>query len=398
MTIDKIMNKNISDLSKIMNVDTNSLSKFMGHGVSSGSAWLGSWDKRIEITLDKDQIDVSLFNFPIMVYLSASSGPNNNDVSAIFDELTSDANRKKIAVTDSDGTTQCYVEIERWDDGNEKAWLHVKVPSASSTVDGKLFIYYDSSQADNTTYVGDVGSTPGQAVWDNNFKAVYHLGEDPYGGSECVKDSTSWGNNGTPGGFMNSADFVDGKIGKGIDFDGINDFVNFGSDASLDDITIKTLEIVTYLRARSPIHNDLGSHWLNKGNVWFLSTDQQNTRNIFGHSFSGNSGRWSFPEFTLNAWHHLAVRYDKSSIHNNPSVYVDATSQTITEYYTPTGTASSDASFDLLTSKSEGNDRTIDGVLDEIRISNTTRPESWVKATYQSLWDNLLTFGSEEVS
>lgn len=66
----------------------------------------------------------------------------------------SDANRKKIAVTKSDGTTQCYVEIEKWDHASKQAWLWVKVPSIRISVDTDLYLYYDKDHADNTDYVG----------------------------------------------------------------------------------------------------------------------------------------------------------------------------------------------------------------------------------------------------
>jgi len=33
---------------------------------------------------------------------------------------------------------------------------------------------------------------------------------------------------------------------------------------------------------------------------------------------------------------------------------------------------------------------------DEVRFSNTARSVAWIKATYASLWDTLLTYGDEE--
>jgi len=90
-------------------------------------AWLGSWAKRIKLTISNTNVDSDLSNFPILVYLSASSGIGDVDVSCVFDELASDDNRLKIAVTTDDETTECYVEIERWDDANEVAWLWIKV-------------------------------------------------------------------------------------------------------------------------------------------------------------------------------------------------------------------------------------------------------------------------------
>ena len=84
-------------------------------------AWLANWDKRIKITADKDVVDANLSHFPLTIRLGTAVGIGDVDVSCVFDELTSNDNRKKIAVTKTDGETQLYVEIEQWDDANEKA-------------------------------------------------------------------------------------------------------------------------------------------------------------------------------------------------------------------------------------------------------------------------------------
>ena len=68
--------------------------------------WLGGWDNRVKITIDSDDILSTLSDFPVLIYLSNSSGIFDEDVSFVFDKLQSDINRKKIAVTQSDGITQ----------------------------------------------------------------------------------------------------------------------------------------------------------------------------------------------------------------------------------------------------------------------------------------------------
>ena len=131
--------------------------------------WLDGWSKRIKIIIDHNDIDAALTDFPHLVYLSASSGQSNKDVSCVFDELGSDANRKKIAVTTNDGLTQCYVEIEHWDHANEKAWLWVKVPDLDPDENTEFFFYYDHSKAENTAYVGDPSDDVVHNVWDEHF-------------------------------------------------------------------------------------------------------------------------------------------------------------------------------------------------------------------------------------
>ena len=137
-------------------------------------AWLSGWDKRIKLTIDQTKIDTQdLTWFPVTVFLSPTHGD------CVFDELAADANRFKIAFTKADGETQLYGEIEKWDDANESAVIHVSRDGwvISNTVNTDFYMYYDKDHADNTTYIGDINSTPGAAVWDGNFKAVYHMND-----------------------------------------------------------------------------------------------------------------------------------------------------------------------------------------------------------------------------
>lgn len=143
------------------------------------STTLIGWYKRVKLTIDHNDIDSALSDFPILIHLGTSVGRNSDDVSCVFDELLSDDNRKKIAVTLGDGTTECYVEIEKWDDASEEAWLWVKVPDISADVDTELYLYYSRTHADNDAYVGDPGSTPAKNVWDSHFKGVWHLNDIP---------------------------------------------------------------------------------------------------------------------------------------------------------------------------------------------------------------------------
>jgi len=168
--------------------------------LAAGEGWLGTWQNRIEIKVDYSKIEETLTDFPVMINISSSSGTNSADLTQVFDELASDDNRTKIAVTTSNGTTQCYVEIESWDTAGEQAWLWVKVPVVYFGSDTILYLYYDSAQPDNTSYVGDTGSTPARNVWKSDFEGVWHLEGDYNATTGEVKDSTSNANHGTGGG------------------------------------------------------------------------------------------------------------------------------------------------------------------------------------------------------
>jgi len=338
--------------------------------------WLSGWAKRIEITISNTNVDSTLTNFPVLLYLSASSGTGSDDVSCIFDELTQDANRKKIAVTTSDGETQCYVEIERWDDTNEKAWLWVKVPSVSNSAETVLYLYYDSSQSDNTTYVGDTGDSPAQSVWDSNFTLVWHMGQDPSGGSECILDSTSNGNNGTPAGAMTSGDLVDGQIGKCIEFDGSDDEINMKT--MISDSTM-TMEILYYC-------TDYGT-W-----TMFCGKDGSTT-DFFGfypastiRVRADNTDADVSEALATNAWINLAASLDGS----NATIMEDGVSK---------GTPALSAKvfdIDTLGYGFTTTDYHLTGKVCEFRLSDIARGADWLKATHYSNNDGICGYGSEE--
>jgi hypothetical protein len=176
-------------------------------------AWLSNWRYRRKITIDQTKVDADLTDFPIMIRIDSGAGSGSEDLTDIFDEI--DTSNLKLAVTTSDGTTQCYVEVAYWDATAEVGVLFVKVPSVSGSADTELYIYYDNRKADNSSYVGVVQSTPAKQVWDDSFIAVYHFCEAPSGASS-IKDSTQLINHGTPSG---TPVLVDGLADKALDFE-----------------------------------------------------------------------------------------------------------------------------------------------------------------------------------
>lgn len=177
---------------------------------------LSGWKYRQKITIDRTKFDsTDVTHFPITVFLEG-----NTD---FWNEMGS-GDSQKVAFTKSDGTTELYAEIEQYDSVNNKAVYHVSKSGWTINNDGAeddyIYIYYDSSHADNTTYIGDTNSTPAENVWDSNFKVVYHMadGADP----SHVYDSTSNNNNGTKTA-ANEPNEVSGKVANAQDFDGNND-------------------------------------------------------------------------------------------------------------------------------------------------------------------------------
>jgi|GEM_PF-4853465 len=356
--------------------------------------WLSGWANRVKIGIDHTDITSALSNFPVLIYLSDSSGIYDDDVTFVFDELGSDS--MKIAVTASDGITQRYVEIEKWDASGKEAWLWTKIPDISSSRDTDFYLYYDSTQTGNTEYVGGTEKGPAENVWDSSFKAVWHLDETT-GGAGAIKDATSNNNDGTDGGSPTFG--AVGKIGNAISFDGSDDYVNVGSSSSLDNIEVKTvsawIKLADIDEANAIVAK--GSEVAQIG--WFLFYDSDPTRR---HRLSFIQG-WNEPAewHTANGtvdpdtMYHVAVTYDRGSTANDPVLYIDGVSMAVTERFSPSGTIGDDGALDCYIAKYGVEALFGEGIIDEVRISNPARSAAWIKASYESGRDDLLDFGGE---
>jgi hypothetical protein len=166
------------------------------------------------------------------------------------------------------------------------------------------------------------------------------------------------------------------------DFDGTNDRLSFGSDASIDN--------------RNPLAVAL---WLqldgfSGGNACLLAKDRANAAWQFlidstgevrlQRQFSGANGNWATTAsvITIGALHHVALSYDSGSAANDPTIWVDGVAQSLTESATPSGSASSDAAASLLMGETApgGNDFdgriqwfVLDGVAFDAAVVNRAR-------------------------
>ena len=356
------------------------------------TTWLTGWANRLQLTIDYTKINNILIEFPVNITLSSGTGITGFDATAVFDELGSDANRKKIAITDSDDN-QCYVEIERWDWANEEANLWTKVPIVRSDEDTILYLYYDATVSGNTTYVGDTGEAAAQAVWDSNFLAVWHMAQDPDGdGADAIKDSTDNTNDGTPDGTMLTEDLVEGMIGKAIDFDGSDDHVGFGDVLDFDKDDPLTFEVCTnadeggatifVIAKEDNFVNAAGYHltYAAAGSAQFSLRSDQSTDII---SVVGTAN-------VRGSWHYVAATYDGSLANTGLNMYENGAPNTDTRSGGPlTDSTLTNELFQFGCREGCQANHYI-GILDEVRISNIDRSAAWIKATYYSNWDDLI--------
>ncbi|MCK4614481.1 MAG: DUF2341 domain-containing protein, partial [Thermoplasmata archaeon] len=335
--------------------------------------WNSNWLYRKKITIDHTNVDSTLTDFPVLVKIDSTSDLDFSKVEG--------SSGQDIRFT-STGTppSEYKYEIERWDNSNNLAEIWVKIPSVSSGTDTEFYMYY-----------GNSGASDGQDaanVWDTNYVAVWHLGEDPTG---TIYDSTSNNNDGTTYGSMTSSDLIDTKIGKGLDLDGTDDYIQWPLNNGLD-ITGNQITLSGWARTPSGgVDND--EALINKvgsGYPYMLgmqdSTGAQDLHNF--RVYNGNKQvRIQPASVPVNEWVYLAGRYDGSNCYayvNGLQVGTDTLTGNIV-----TGTA--------VYSGRRSDTRRYEGDMDELRVSNIARSAEWIKASYYSESNNLLTYSSQQM-
>ncbi|PIP34038.1 hypothetical protein COX22_01145, partial [Candidatus Falkowbacteria bacterium CG23_combo_of_CG06-09_8_20_14_all_49_15] len=138
-----------------------------------------------------------------------------------------------IIFTDASGTTTLPYEREYYNHSTGELAVWIKT-DLSATVDTILYMYYGNTGA-NT----DPATTTG--VWDDDFAGVWHLAEtvtDEASLAAAHHDSSANGNQASQ--FGNNE--FSTQIFIGQDFDGLDDYISVGDDASLDLADALTLE------------------------------------------------------------------------------------------------------------------------------------------------------------
>jgi len=93
--------------------------------------------------------------------------------------------------------------------------------------------------------------------------------------------------------------------------------------------------------------------------------------------WSGAEAAWTIAAPATGAWHHLLLTYDAGNTANDPVIYLDGVSQTVTEGYAPSGTLVTSTDAYTLGSRGLDSNRYFDGSLAEFAV-----------------WDSLLTSGN----
>ncbi|MEO8702440.1 MAG: DUF2341 domain-containing protein [Kofleriaceae bacterium] len=339
--------------------------------------WLEPWQHRKAITLLAAQIeaplDGALADFPVLVKL------DDADLAA----GAALADGTDVAFTLVDSTTLLDREIESYAAGKLVAW--VKLPSLPATTDTTIYMYYGNAAAPVVT---------GEAVWTEQFLAVYHMQEN-LAASHVIVDAAK-DHDGTAEASMTAADSVEGQIGNALDFDGSNDVVDV---AQVDVGAAFTISLWMNLVDEDQIHSLLansqdGSN--TNGFRFFANSNGSNDHRI--RLETGNGGSTDSVITPMNAvtpgqWAHVAVVVERAV--GRATIAVNGVVANENNDFGIRNDFSTNSDFEI--GRMETNNPYI-GRLDEVQISTTARSIEWLRTAFtnQSLPGDFYTLGDEE--
>lgn len=349
-------------------------------------SWFEGWGNRVQITIDSGDVNTDLLWFPVLIHLSSSCGRNGDDLTDVFNKIG--GNSKKIMVTQEDGLTPLYAEIEEWDTANKEAWLWVSrdgwvIDSANDTV---LYLYYDSLQQDNVGYVGDPNSVVAENVWDANYVFVSHMRDDP--DTSHIRDSTSNDNDGTKKGANEPIVTTSGVISDAQDFDGTDDYVElYSTNPHLDG---QNFTIMGWFKPEpNGKYQFLWYKW--RPNVLITPALQTFIFELDDGTYKSVgvntpvSNKWYFLVQVLEGSTHKAYVYDENGLLGTAERSDIGTTQ-----------GSDTVKFRVSREGWFGNNSMYKGLADEVRISDKARSSAWITACYETQRDDLLDYGGVE--
>jgi hypothetical protein len=330
------------------------------------AAWYNpAWNNRIKITVNKSQVNGSVSDFP--VYINLDDLPDS-----FFDNCNN--NGSDLRVTNSDGSSELAREIVFVDKTANTGELWFKAPSLTSASNGNFYIYYGNSTATEPGAATTYGS---QNVWSNGFVAVYHMNAVT-NGTASVLDSTSFVNHGTPVGNMNAGfNLVASKLGKAVDFDGLDDSIQINSTYGLgnQNLTISSWANLDSSSEDGPFIK-IGGEFDGSGiGLGVGSGTFDNSGNTLLGLFE--SHRWiSTGQSIGTGWHHCIISLNGLT----PHFFLD--SQNLGSF--PGSNAIIPNGRTLIGGYNIGYLRYLDGTIDEVRIANKARNNNWIRTEYNN--------------
>ena len=311
-----------------------------------------NWAYRRKITFDNTDATLgvtseNLTDFPVLVKLDTGTNIDYTKTQDLGQDLR---------FTDSDGTVLAY-EIEKWDEtGSSYVWVKVPQIDQNSNTD-YVYIYY-----------GNTGASDGQtesSVWNSGYKMVQHFNES----SGVHYDSTA--NN------FDSNSVTVTEQGADIgQIDGADHFNGAGDNITITAISPASQVTVTTWFKRLGVAGS-GYHTIYMQGTQIELDAIESTGQIRAGVTTATMGRQVFNSGSGlgdGQFHQLGLVYNGETL----KAYIDGVQTSSQSVSGALSTGSATTIGKLAPSYY------VNGVLDEIRVSDIGRSAAWIAASYKS--------------
>jgi hypothetical protein len=283
-------------------------------------------------------------------------------------------------------TTPLDHQLEYYDPATGEVVAWIRIPALSTTTDTRIYMYYGNDTVSSSTSV--------VSTWDAGYSGIWHLTNNPAGTAPQITDATGNAHHGTTYGSMTSAaNLVNGKIGKALNFDEVNDYVRIPDFLYGQELTMSFWFNAGEVNGNS--YQYLFSHgtWAtqNSLNVYVgednitIPSEIQNLKEL-KTVFRDNNDANNFD--TLDAgntmidgnWHYYTMRIQNTG---GAYIYIDGVAVAV---YSVWGANTFNPTTDLFLAAREDLNpgRFYGGMLDEVRISSVWRTSNWIRTEYNN--------------
>ncbi|MGL1888592.1 MAG: DUF2341 domain-containing protein, partial [Reichenbachiella sp.] len=320
------------------------------------SAWGRDTTFTLNTTAQYANVTSTKTDFPILIRLTSSN----------FEFANAMGNGEDVRFAASDEKPIAY-EIERWDSTNALAELWVNVPSIAASSTTNIKMYWNKS--------GSADSSNSEAVFltASSYQGVWHLAEEGDAGAAGFLDATS-NNHHLTGYNLESTDDVTGVIGKGITFDGTDEYIE-------KDVAVVSAYPFTF------------SGWVqtSTGGTGLVYVGDKDVSNQYTQLLIGATGIADARSRNTTAYNASSTQLvNDGSWHHLTAVFLNATSRKIyvdgiladTETTSVTLPTNDRVSLGRRGASSPMN--YMNGILDELWVMSASRGAEYVKLAYEN--------------
>ena len=340
-------------------------------------SWYKDWKYRISITNTfADSGDLT--NFPVLIYITNNAGLIRSASDNGYD----------IVFTLKDGAIKLDHEIEYFNknEGLLYAWVRMPILSAAVQYSNIIYMYYGTAKIEN--------NQNSDGTWSNSYYGVWHLQEDPSANAPQIKDSTG---NGYHGSSVNSPVSKSGILQNCVEFSDIS-----GSAIEFNTINSEEISIETwvYYYSNNNYRGDYscGLVFARKWSaipaegqgydLYFpFANDETLTFSLYttgpGGPETGSAEKNLGNPAAYSNWYYFCATYNKAS--GEAKVYVNGKSENIYNFTAGNTIVPYSANSTIYTGRTRVNSGSLNGLIDETRISSVPRSENWFKTSFTNM-------------